>query len=134
MSKPVFGTAVRKTVDPRLSAPEKKIIAILRQARQENSRVNVKSLMRQLGTSDHQVRFYVQSMQDKGAPVCTTAHGVELAETAEQMAAQFERMQQHAIGELARAYKIKGSRLTERSFGQIRAKMERAMEPAEIRA
>jgi hypothetical protein len=104
----------------KLNWPQRKIMAVVRRADREGRQVTIKKdLMPALRCSNYQVRLLIQQMQDIGAPICTTAHGVMLATSAGQLEEQFERMREHGISTLVRAYQLKGCRLSERMKQQL---------------
>ncbi len=108
-----------KPIPTKLNWSQRKIMVIIRRAQREGSLVTIKKdLMPALRCSNYQVRLLIQEMQDIGAPVCTTAHGVTLVQQPDQLEKQFKRMCEHGISTLARAYKLKGGRLTQRTLKQ----------------
>jgi biotin operon repressor len=108
-----------KPVPTKLSWSQRKIMAIIRRAQLEGRQVTIKKdLMPALRCSNYQVRLLIQQMQDIGAPVCTTEHGVQLVQGPDQLEDQFKRMCEHGISTLARAYRLKGCRLTQRTLNQ----------------
>jgi biotin operon repressor len=109
-----------KPIPTKLSWSQRKIMAIIRRAQRENGQVTIKKdLMPALRCSNYQVRLLIQQMQDIGAPVCTTEHGVALVQDPDQVEKQFNRMCEHGISTLARAYRLRGSRLTSDMLNQV---------------
>lgn len=108
-----------KPIPTKLNWSQRKIMVVIRRAQRENREATIKGdLMPALRCSNYQVRLLIQQMQDIGAPVCTTPHGVALVQGPEQMQDQFDRMCKHGISTLCRAYALKGCRLTQRTLDQ----------------